>query len=156
MAVFPTPASPRSTGLFFVRRESISMVRLISSSRPMTGSSFPSLASAVRSTVYLAKLSPRGTALGSTQGRLEGGEEGEPPPPPPPPPLPSPPNFSGGANGARLLETKPRTPLDTATRRSEDRGGKARGGRKRDDGEEVEGLSSRVEIWVDRDGLPSA
>ena len=49
IAVFPTPGSPRSAGLFFVRRERISIVWSISSARPITGSSFPSRASAVRS-----------------------------------------------------------------------------------------------------------
>ena len=49
MAVLPTPGSPISTGLFLVRRLRICMVRRISSSRPMTGSSLPSRASAVRS-----------------------------------------------------------------------------------------------------------
>ncbi|CCW67380.1 unnamed protein product [Phytomonas sp. Hart1] len=44
MAVFPTPGSPISTGLFLVRRESTRIVRRISSARPMTGSSFPSSA----------------------------------------------------------------------------------------------------------------
>ncbi len=48
MAVLPTPGSPMSTGLFFVRRESTCMTRSISCSRPMTGSSFPSRASCVR------------------------------------------------------------------------------------------------------------
>ena len=38
-AVFPTPGSPIKIGLFLVRRESTWMVLLISSSRPMTGSS---------------------------------------------------------------------------------------------------------------------
>ena len=37
----PTPGSPISTGLFFVRRERTCTTRRISSSRPMTGSSFP-------------------------------------------------------------------------------------------------------------------
>ena len=41
MAVLPTPGSPMSTGLFFVRRESTCMTRRISSSRPMTGSILP-------------------------------------------------------------------------------------------------------------------
>ncbi len=41
MAVLPTPGSPISTGLFLVRRESTCITRRISSSRPMTGSSFP-------------------------------------------------------------------------------------------------------------------
>ncbi len=39
MAVLPTPASPSSTGLFLVRRQSIWMTRSISFLRPMTGSS---------------------------------------------------------------------------------------------------------------------
>ena len=49
MAVLPTPGSPISTGLFFVRRDRISMVCSISSARPITGSSLPSRASWVRS-----------------------------------------------------------------------------------------------------------
>ncbi len=49
IAVFPTPGSPISTGLFFVRRERIWITRRISSSRPMTGSSLPSSAASVRS-----------------------------------------------------------------------------------------------------------
>ena len=49
IAVLPTPGSPISTGLFFVRRESTWITRRISSSRPMTGSSLPSSASSVRS-----------------------------------------------------------------------------------------------------------
>ena len=49
MAVLPTPASPMTTGLFFVRRLRICMTRRTSVSRPMTGSSFPSAASRVRS-----------------------------------------------------------------------------------------------------------
>ena len=47
IAVLPTPGSPISTGLFFVRRESTWIVRRISSSRPITGSSFPASAAAV-------------------------------------------------------------------------------------------------------------
>jgi hypothetical protein len=42
IAVLPTPGSPISTGLFLVRRDSTWMVRRISSSRPITGSSLPS------------------------------------------------------------------------------------------------------------------
>ena len=53
MAVLPTPGSPISTGLFFVRRCSTCTVRRISSSRPITGSSLPLSARSVRSTVYL-------------------------------------------------------------------------------------------------------
>ena len=41
IAVLPTPGSPMSTGLFFVRRDSTWMTRRISSSRPMTGSILP-------------------------------------------------------------------------------------------------------------------
>ena len=51
-AVFPTPGSPRSTGLFFARRERIWITRRISSSRPITGSRRSSAASAVRSRQY--------------------------------------------------------------------------------------------------------
>src|SRR5581483_4463339 len=49
IAVLPTPGSPISTGLFFVRRERIWITRRISSSRPITGSSFPCSAASVRS-----------------------------------------------------------------------------------------------------------
>mmetsp|Transcript_47841 Transcript_47841/g.113903 ORF Transcript_47841/g.113903 Transcript_47841/m.113903 type:complete len:246 (+) Transcript_47841:1892-2629(+) len=56
-AVLPTPASPSSTGLFLVRRERIWIVRRISSSRPITGSSRPALASSVRSRPYLLSAS---------------------------------------------------------------------------------------------------
>jgi len=41
IAVLPTPGSPISTGLFLVRRESICIIRRISSSRPITGSNLP-------------------------------------------------------------------------------------------------------------------
>ena len=54
IAVLPTPASPISTGLFLVRRERTLMTRRISCSRPITGSSFPSRASAVRSRLYFS------------------------------------------------------------------------------------------------------
>ena len=53
IAVLPTPGSPISTGLFFVRRCRIWIVRRISSSRPITGSSLPCCARSVRSIVYL-------------------------------------------------------------------------------------------------------
>ena len=46
-AVLPTPGSPIRTGLFFVRRFNISITRWISSSRPTTGSIFPSRANPV-------------------------------------------------------------------------------------------------------------
>ena len=52
MAVLPTPGSPINTGLFLVRRDSTWMVRRISSSRPITGSSLPSRAACVRSRAY--------------------------------------------------------------------------------------------------------
>ena len=48
-AVLPTPGSPMRTGLFLVRRDKIWMTRWISLERPITGSSLPSLAAAVRS-----------------------------------------------------------------------------------------------------------
>ena len=54
IAVLPTPGSPISTGLFFVRRLSTWMTRRISSSRPMTGSILPSRARAVRSWPYFS------------------------------------------------------------------------------------------------------
>ena len=52
MALLPTPGSPMSTGLFFVRRDRIWMIRWISFSRPITGSSSPSRARRVRSLPY--------------------------------------------------------------------------------------------------------
>ena len=55
IAVFPTPGSPIKTGLFFVRRCNTWTARRISSSRPITGSSLPSDARAVRSRQYLSK-----------------------------------------------------------------------------------------------------
>ncbi len=57
-AVLPTPGSPMSTGLFFVRRESTCTTRRISASRPMTGSSRPSRAIWVRSVPYFSSASP--------------------------------------------------------------------------------------------------
>ena len=48
IAVLPTPGSPRISGLFLVRRDKISIIREISFSRPMTGSSLPARASSVR------------------------------------------------------------------------------------------------------------
>ena len=53
-AVLPTPGSPISTGLFLVRRLRIWMTRRISWSRPITGSSLPSRACAVRSVEYFS------------------------------------------------------------------------------------------------------
>ena len=57
IAVLPTPGSPISTGLFFVRRCRIWIERRISSSRPITGSSLPARARSVRSTVYFLSAS---------------------------------------------------------------------------------------------------
>ncbi len=57
IAVLPTPGSPIRTGLFFVRRARICITRRISSSRPMTGSSFDLRANSVRSRAYLSKAS---------------------------------------------------------------------------------------------------
>ena len=56
MAVFPTPGSPMSTGLFLVLRESIWSTRRISVSRPITGSIFPARARAVRSVPYFSSV----------------------------------------------------------------------------------------------------
>ncbi len=55
MAVLPTPGSPISTGLFFVRRARICITRRISSSRPITGSSLPRRARSVRSRPYWSR-----------------------------------------------------------------------------------------------------
>lgn len=57
IAVFPTPGSPISTGLFFVLLERIWIHLRISSSLPITGSSFPALAIAVRSFPYFSSAS---------------------------------------------------------------------------------------------------
>jgi hypothetical protein len=65
MAVLPTPGSPISTGLFLVRRCSTWMVRRISSSRPMTGSSLPCSARSVRSMVYFSSAWRCSSAFGS-------------------------------------------------------------------------------------------
>ena len=48
IAVFPTPGSPISIGLFFVLRPRICITRSISFDLPITGSSFPSAAFWVR------------------------------------------------------------------------------------------------------------
>ena len=65
IAVLPTPGSPISTGLFFVRRESTCITRRISSSRPMTGSSLPCRASSVRSRPYFSSAWYLSSGLGS-------------------------------------------------------------------------------------------
>ena len=55
MAVLPTPGSPMRTGLFLVRLESTWTIRRISSSRPITGSSFPRRARSVRFRLNLSR-----------------------------------------------------------------------------------------------------
>ena len=65
-AVFPTPGSPTSTGLFLVRRDSTCMTRSISFSRPITGSSLPSRAAAVR-------LRPNWSSMTEAEGAVSGG-----------------------------------------------------------------------------------
>ena len=52
MAVLPTPASPTSSGLFFLRRARIWMIRATSFSRPTSGSMRRLRASSFRLTVY--------------------------------------------------------------------------------------------------------
>jgi hypothetical protein len=73
-AVLPTPGSPISTGLFLVRLLRIWMARRTSSSRPITGSSFPSRAAAVRSRAYLVSASylPSGSWSVTCAGRAVG------------------------------------------------------------------------------------
>ena len=66
MAVFPTPGSPINTGLFLVRRCNTCMVRRISSSRPITGSSLPCSARSVRSMVYFSNACRCSSAFGSS------------------------------------------------------------------------------------------
>ncbi len=73
IAVLPTPGSPISTGLFFVRRDSTSIVCSISDSRPITGSIRSSRAIAVRSVLY-----------SSIVGVSDGGCPAAPAPGPPP------------------------------------------------------------------------
>ena len=55
IAVLPTPGSPMSTGLFLVLRDKISTTRLISSSRPITGSTLPFLTSSTRLRPYFSR-----------------------------------------------------------------------------------------------------
>ena len=55
IAVLPTPGSPMRTGLFFFLRLNTWATRSISFSRPTTGSSFPSMASFVRSRPKLSR-----------------------------------------------------------------------------------------------------
>ena len=65
IAVFPTPGSPISTGLFLVRRCSTWMARLISTSRPITGSNSLFSARSVRSIQNLASACQESSAAGS-------------------------------------------------------------------------------------------
>ena len=65
-AVLPTPGSPTSTGLFLVRRDSTCITRSISFSRPITGSSLPSRAAAVR---FRPNWSSMTEAEGAVSGR---------------------------------------------------------------------------------------
>ena len=52
IAVLPTPGSPTNSGLFLVLRERICSVLRISSSRPITGSSFPAAANSFKFFAY--------------------------------------------------------------------------------------------------------
>ena len=54
IADLPTPGSPMSTGLFFLRRPRIWATRSISLSRPTTGSRRPSEAALLKSMAYLS------------------------------------------------------------------------------------------------------
>ena len=56
-ADLPTPASPINTGLFFVFRHKISIIRFVSLSLPMIGSIFPRLAFSVISSPISRKTS---------------------------------------------------------------------------------------------------
>jgi len=69
IAVFPTPGSPIITGLFFVLLDNICIQRRISSSRPITGSSLPRLASSVKSFPYFSNASyfPSGSTYNKKQ-----------------------------------------------------------------------------------------
>ena len=70
----PTPGSPMSTGLFLVLLLSICIALLISSSLPMTGSSFPSDARFVKSTPNLSRGSSSLMSLVVEDGVAEGEE----------------------------------------------------------------------------------
>ena len=72
IAVLPTPGSPISTGLFFLRRDSTWMTRSISLSRPITGSSLPSRASWVRSRPNWLSAGVSGRSSRSPVEELEG------------------------------------------------------------------------------------
>ena len=64
IAVLPTPGSPIKTGLFFVLLANTWMTRLISLSRPITGSILPWRAASTRSTPYLLSTSKVASGLG--------------------------------------------------------------------------------------------
>jgi len=70
MAVFPTPGSPTSTGLFFFFRESTWITRRISPSRPMTGSSLPASASMTKSFANFCSAKKVFSAVGESIGLL--------------------------------------------------------------------------------------
>ena len=70
MAVLPTPGSPISTGLFFVRRHRMRITRRISSSRPITGSIFPSSACFTRSMPYWFSASYAPSGASESAGAL--------------------------------------------------------------------------------------
>ena len=55
IAVLPTPGSPIRTGLFFVLLFKTCIIRLTSSSRPITGSNLPLRALSVRSVEYFSR-----------------------------------------------------------------------------------------------------
>ncbi len=55
IAVFPTPGSPMSTGLFLVFLDKIRITRRISESLPITGSNFPDLACSTKSMPYFLR-----------------------------------------------------------------------------------------------------
>ena len=55
IAVLPTPGSPTSIGLFFLRRQRICVTLLISASRPITGSILPSFAFSSKSIEYFER-----------------------------------------------------------------------------------------------------
>ncbi len=56
IAVFPVPGSPINTGLFFVRRDKIWIIRMISLSRPITGSNLSLAAIRVRFRAYFVSI----------------------------------------------------------------------------------------------------
>ena len=73
IAVLPTPGSPISTGLFFLRRDSTWMTRSISFSRPITGSSLPSRASCGEVAAELVQRRRLGALLALALRALEDG-----------------------------------------------------------------------------------